>query len=117
MSILTDPLPKTLEISGKFYPIAHDFRTWILISELIEDPEMTDAEKLDTTAVLVFDGFPSDHGKNGLKPISRSYGSTDADVSCRMTGAGTADHQLMRSHLNMMPITYMQPLCPRITST
>ena len=58
MSILTDPLPKTLEISGKIYPIASDFRTWILITELIEDPELTDAEKLDTTAVLVFDDYP-----------------------------------------------------------
>ena len=58
MSILTDPLPKALEISGKFYPIASDFRTWILITELIEDPEMTDAEKLDTTAVLVFGSYP-----------------------------------------------------------
>ena len=112
MSILTDPLPKTLEISGKFYPIASDFRTWILITELVEDPEMTDAEKLDTTAVLVFGRYP--------------FGSWDEWVEAyqqilwfcrRMTGARTADHQLMRSHLNMMPITYMQPLCPRITST
>lgn len=58
MSILTDPLPKTLEISGKFYPIASDFRTWILITELIEDPEMTNREKLDTTAALVFGSYP-----------------------------------------------------------
>ena len=58
MSILTNPLPKMLRISGKFYPIASDFRTWILITELIEDPELTDAEKLDTTAVLVFGSYP-----------------------------------------------------------
>ena len=58
MSILTNPLPKMLRISGKFYPIASDFRTWILITELVEDPELTDREKLDTTAVLVFGSYP-----------------------------------------------------------
>ena len=58
MSILTDPLPTSLEINGKSYKIASDHRTGILFAEMIEDPDITDEEKLNTTALLYFGSYP-----------------------------------------------------------
>ncbi|MBR3656531.1 MAG: bacteriophage Gp15 family protein [Prevotella sp.] len=58
MNILTDPLPNSLTVCGKTYPIHSDFRTGILFTEAVSDPDLSDGEKLDVTAKLYFGGFP-----------------------------------------------------------
>ncbi len=44
-NILIDRLPTTVEIGGKRFPIASDFRTAILFELLMQDKEATDTEK------------------------------------------------------------------------
>lgn len=54
MNILLDKLPKSLEIDNKNYEIETDFRTWIMINQLIQDEEINDYLKLDIMFDLVF---------------------------------------------------------------
>ena len=44
-NMLIDYLPETVEIEGVEYPIETNFRTFILFEMMMQDPELTDAEK------------------------------------------------------------------------
>lgn len=46
MNLLTDDLPRSVEIDGKDYPIVTDFRNWIRFFELIEDEKLSDSQRL-----------------------------------------------------------------------
>ena len=46
MNILIDYLPTKFEIDGKEYEINYDFRTSILFCLLMNDPELTEEEKI-----------------------------------------------------------------------
>lgn len=46
MNLLTDALPRSVEIDGKDYPIVTDFRNWIRFFELMEDREIPDVQRL-----------------------------------------------------------------------
>ena len=56
MNILTEELPKTIEIHGKKYPVNSDFRNCLRIMLAFEDNELTQHEKqvvlLDNLYVL-----------------------------------------------------------------
>ena len=44
-NMLVDYLPETVEIEGTEYAIETNFRTFILFEMMMQDPELSDAEK------------------------------------------------------------------------
>lgn len=46
MNLLTDPLPDSVEIRGKRYPVRADFRTGIRLEQLLLDPDRPDRERI-----------------------------------------------------------------------
>lgn len=60
VNILIDPLPSSLVIDGRAYPIDSNFRASILFEQLIMDGSLTDEEKAYQILDLYFtDGIPS----------------------------------------------------------
>lgn len=59
-NLLIDLLPETVEIGGKEYSINSGFRTVILFELLIEDHELTNAEKVKQTLELFYEEVPED---------------------------------------------------------
>ena len=54
MSILTEVLPESVSIGGLKYPIDTDFRTWVLLEELLLDETITQSEKAALALELVY---------------------------------------------------------------
>ena len=59
MNILIDYLPTKFEIDGKEYEINYDFRTSILFCLLMNDPELTEEEKISQGLRLYYPIIPS----------------------------------------------------------
>ena len=47
MNILVDPLPNTVKIGGQDWPINTAFYVWVLFEITMQDPTLTDAEKIE----------------------------------------------------------------------
>lgn len=54
MNLLVDGLPDSVEVCGETVPIETDFRTGILFEEMIQDPTLSNLEKLRTALDLYF---------------------------------------------------------------
>lgn len=52
MSIITQKLPKTVNIGGKEYPIKTDFRDWIQFENILSDPKESEQEKIKCLLLL-----------------------------------------------------------------
>lgn len=61
-NMLVDYLPETVEIEGTEYAIETNFRTFILFEMMMQDPELSDAEKARQGLELV---YPGDSGESG----------------------------------------------------
>lgn len=60
-NILIDPLPSTINVGGRGFPIETDFRTSILFEQLTLDPTLSNSEKVYNTLNLFFLGeWPED---------------------------------------------------------
>ncbi len=53
-------LPKTLEVSGKEYPIRTDFRTVLVIFQALNDPELEETEKAIVILQSLYEEIPPD---------------------------------------------------------
>lgn len=58
MNLLTEPLPKVVEIGGILYPVDTDFRTSIRFELLMQDGEIPDKEKTIRALKLYYPGIP-----------------------------------------------------------
>lgn len=58
MNILIDKLPKEVTYGGAVHPINWDFRTALLFEQLMDEPELSDEEKLVQALVLFFPELP-----------------------------------------------------------
>lgn len=88
-NILLDELPE--EWNG--YPIDSDFQIGIQISQCLEDPALTDAEKLDTAADLLFvDESNRPYGMEAVQGIQWFLNEFNHD---HMTGKGRQDPKVM----------------------
>lgn len=63
MNILIDLLPSKVEIDGEEYEISNDFRTSLLFSQLMEDIEVEDADKIRLALELYYPIMPRDTKK------------------------------------------------------
>ena len=57
-NMLVDYLPETVEIEGTEYAIETNFRTFILFEMMMQDPELSDAEKARQGLELVYPEIP-----------------------------------------------------------
>lgn len=73
MNILIDYLPTKFEIDGKEYEINYDFRTSILFCLLMNDPELTEEEKISQGLRLYYPIIPSNI-EEAYKKILFFYG-------------------------------------------
>ena len=53
-NILIDALPLSVELGGRDFPIAADFRTGILFEQMMQDAELSKQEKLNTALALYY---------------------------------------------------------------
>ena len=61
MHFLIHPLPQSLWIGGRDYPIRTDFRFWILITEVLGDGRLPPMRKLELAAQIAgLDSLPDD---------------------------------------------------------
>ena len=60
MNILVDPLPNTVKIGGQDWPINTAFYVWVLFEITMQDPALTDAEKIEQALSLCFPTVPPD---------------------------------------------------------
>ena len=58
-NILIDLLPSTVEINGEEYEINSDFRTSLLFSQLVEDDEVDNMEKIGLALELYYKIIPN----------------------------------------------------------
>ena len=45
---LYEPYPEAVDVAGRRYPVLTDFRDWVMFSDLLKDPEITNRERLRT---------------------------------------------------------------------
>ena len=57
-NMLVDYLPETVEIEGTEYAIETNFRTFILFEMMMQDPDLSDAEKARQGLELVYPEIP-----------------------------------------------------------
>ena len=60
MNILIEELPYAVEIDGREYPIATDFRDCLLVILAFEDPDLTDTEKMVVLLGTMYKAPPHD---------------------------------------------------------
>lgn len=60
MNILTNALPETVEISGGAWPINSDFSIGVRFELLMQDPTLTDEERLGRALLLYYPQLPPD---------------------------------------------------------
>lgn len=60
MNILVDPLPDTVEIGGQTWAVNTAFYVWVLFELTMQDPKLTDAEKIEQALSLCFPAVPPD---------------------------------------------------------
>lgn len=60
MNILLDPLPDTVKIGGRDWPINTAFYVWALFEITMQEPSLTDAEKTVQALSLCFPTVPPD---------------------------------------------------------
>ena len=60
MNLLIDPLPETVVICGREWAINTAFYTGILFELLMQDQDLTDAEKVEQALVLYYPKIPTD---------------------------------------------------------
>lgn len=58
MNILVDPLPDKVEIGGQAWAVNTAFYVWVLFELTMQDPELTDAEKISQALSLCFPSVP-----------------------------------------------------------
>ena len=95
MNILVDPLPTTVKIGGQDWPINTAFYVWVLFEITMQDPTLTDAEKIEQALSLCFPTVPTDLngaldallwfyrcGEDSPKPGKGSGGGTHKKAYC-----------------------------------
>lgn len=95
MNILVDPLPTTVKIGGQDWPINAAFYVWVLFEITMQDPALTDAEKIEQALSLCFPTVPPDLngaldallwfyrcGEDSPKPGKGSGGGTHKKAYC-----------------------------------
>lgn len=95
MNILVDPLPTTVKIGGQDWPINTAFYVWVLFEITMQDPTLTDAEKIEQALPLCFPTVPPDLngaldallwfyrcGEDSPKPGKGSGGGTHKKAYC-----------------------------------
>lgn len=60
INILFEKLPDTVEISGKFYEIATDFRDWIAFFDMMSDENFDKKQKMLTALQWFTNEIPND---------------------------------------------------------
>lgn len=55
---LYSPYPETVSIGGKDYPVLTDFRDWVMFSDILKDPEITNLERMQTMLQYYRAGVP-----------------------------------------------------------
>lgn len=64
INMLIDSLPTTVEVAGREFVIASDFRTSILYEQLMQDPDIEERDKILAASRLYFpDEFPGDYAE------------------------------------------------------
>lgn len=58
INILFEELPDAIEVSGKFYKIATDFRDWIAFFDMMADTELDQKQKMLTALAWFTDEIP-----------------------------------------------------------
>ena len=58
-NILTDDLPKSVNVNGVNYPVRTNFKDWILFFFLHEDVDLTDIEKITLSMDWYLDAVPT----------------------------------------------------------
>ncbi|MGN1346534.1 MAG: Gp15 family bacteriophage protein [Eubacteriales bacterium] len=74
-NLLTDPLPETLLVSGRRYPMRTDFRRWILVAELLAEEGVDAGRKALCAAELI---FPRENPLERVRLVPLD-GANDAD--------------------------------------
>ena len=80
-------LPDTVTVSGREYPVRTDFRVILEIFVMLDDPDLTDADKTEALLRMFYVNRPSDTDE-ALKAFSefadpRNAGRTASKVSSR----------------------------------
>ncbi|MCD8208332.1 MAG: bacteriophage Gp15 family protein [Bacteroidales bacterium] len=78
-NLLIDPLPESVEIDGKEYPIRSDFRTSMLFELLITDDGISDIEKTLQAIRLYYDN-PPDNLQGAVEQLIWFYSCGQVDV-------------------------------------
>jgi len=74
INLLFEPLPDTVEVSGKFYKIATDFRDWISFFDMLEDNSIDRKQKMFFALQWFTDEIPAD--------ILKAYNALTGFASC-----------------------------------
>lgn len=69
MNLLTDKLPCSVEIEGRYYSVATDFRDWIRFFDMTEDENLSEKEKY-LTAMKWFTETPPEDIERAFKALS-----------------------------------------------
>ena len=73
MNMLIDALPEAVSVDGVVYPVRWQFRTFLLIEELMEDPELSDEMKLGLALNLFFDNNVPPNTAQATKRLTEFY--------------------------------------------
>ena len=91
MNILVDPLPTTVKIGGQDWPINTAFYVWVLFEITMQDPTLTDAEKIEQALSLCFPTIPPD--LNGALDAMLRFYRCGADAPTPGKGSGGGSHK------------------------
>ena len=73
LNLLLDNLPETVKVSGKEYPFDTDFRTFIILEKILDNPALTDRQKVGEMLDLFFtDEIPEDQ-EGAINAILEMY--------------------------------------------
>jgi len=89
MSLLTKRPPETVSIGGQVWPIETAFYIWVEFELIMQDPDLTDAEKIAAVLSLCFDTVPADIN-GALEGLLWFYRCGKEPESSKVEGGGSA---------------------------
>ncbi|MCC8023376.1 MAG: bacteriophage Gp15 family protein [Clostridiales bacterium] len=89
MNLLIDLLPTSVSVGGREYEIHADFRTSVLFSIMVDDPELTQREKLLHALALYYPEIPEDAAE-AIRCITAFYACGHTDDGPGKTAANAS---------------------------
>ena len=83
MNPLYDAFPESVQLCGREYPIATDFRDWLRFYDMLRDPEGTQREKVETMLSFYLADVPLLAVPMAHKPLIRFFRARELEETAK----------------------------------